>query len=64
MKHRLIQTLAAAMLVLGSLSFAHATDSDQENIHAVLNRTSPGAPAPHPGAARTLKSPAAGSPGA
>ena len=36
MKNRLLQTLAAAILVLGSLSGAHAVDSDQENIHAVL----------------------------
>ncbi len=36
MKNRLIQTLAAATLVLGSLSGAHAAASDQENIHAVL----------------------------
>ncbi len=36
MKNRLIQTLAAAILVFGSLSGAHAVDSDQENIHAVL----------------------------
>ena len=36
MKNRLIQTLAAAILVFGSLAGAHAADSDQENIHAVL----------------------------
>ncbi len=36
MKNRLLQTLAAAILVLGSLSGAHAADSDQEDIHAVL----------------------------
>ncbi len=36
MKYRLIQTLAAATLVFGSLSGAHAADSDQENILAVL----------------------------
>ncbi len=36
MKNRLIQTLAAAILVFGPLSGAHAADSDQENIHAVL----------------------------
>ena len=36
MKNRLIQTLAAAILVFGSLSGAHAADSTQENIHAVL----------------------------
>ena len=36
MKDRLIQTLAAAILIFGSQSGAHAADSDQENIHAVL----------------------------
>ncbi len=36
MKNRLIQTLAAASLVVGSLSGAHAAASDQQNIHAVL----------------------------
>ncbi len=36
MKNRLIHTLAAAILVFGSLSGAHAADSDQQNIHAVL----------------------------
>ncbi len=36
MKIRLIKTLAAALLVFGSLSGAHAADSDRENIHAVL----------------------------
>ncbi len=36
MKNRLLQTMAAAILVLGSLSGAHADDSDRENIHAVL----------------------------
>jgi len=36
MKIRLIQTLAAAILVFGSFASAHATDSDQENIDAVL----------------------------
>ncbi len=36
MKNRLIQTLAAAILIFGSLSGAHAADSDRENIHAVL----------------------------
>jgi hypothetical protein len=36
MKNRLIQTLAAAILVFGSWSGAHAADSDKENIHAVL----------------------------
>ncbi len=36
MKNRLIQTLAAAILIFGSLSGAHAADSDQENILAVL----------------------------
>ncbi len=36
MKNQLIQTIAAAALILGSLSGAHAADSDRENIHAVL----------------------------
>jgi uncharacterized protein (TIGR02246 family) len=36
MKNRLIQTLTVAILVLGSLSGAHAADTDRENIHAVL----------------------------
>ncbi len=36
MKNQLIRTIAAAALILGSLSGAHAADSDQENIHAVL----------------------------
>ncbi len=36
MNIRLIKTLAAAILVFGSLSGAHAADTDQENIHAVL----------------------------
>ncbi len=36
MKNQLIQTIAAAALILGSLSGAHAADSDQENIRAVL----------------------------
>ncbi len=36
MKNRLIQTLAAAIVVFGTLSGAHAAASDQENIHAVL----------------------------
>ncbi len=36
MKNRLIKTIAAAALILGSLSGAHAAESDQENIHAVL----------------------------
>ncbi len=36
MKNRLIQTLAAAILIFGSLSGAHAANSDRENIHAVL----------------------------
>ena len=36
MKNRLIQTLAAAILVFGSIAGAHAADSDQENIRAVL----------------------------
>ncbi len=37
MGNRLIQTLAATILVFSSLSGAQAADSDQENIHAVLN---------------------------
>ncbi len=36
MKNQLIQTIAAAALILGSLSGAHAADSDQEDIQAVL----------------------------
>ncbi len=36
MKNQLIQTIAAAALIVGSLSGAHAAESDQENIHAVL----------------------------
>ncbi len=36
MKNQLIQTIAAAALIVGSLSGAHAAASDQENIHAVL----------------------------
>ncbi len=36
MKIRLIKTLAAALLVFGSLSGAQATDSDRENIRVVL----------------------------
>ncbi len=36
MKNQLIRTIAAAALLLGSLSGAHAADSDQENIQAVL----------------------------
>ena len=36
MKNRLIQTLAAAILVFGSSSGAYAADSDRENILAVL----------------------------
>ncbi len=36
MKNRLIQTIAAAALIVGSLSGVHAAESDQENIHAVL----------------------------
>ncbi len=36
MKNRLIQTLAAAILVFGSLSGAHAADSDQEKIRTLL----------------------------
>ncbi len=36
MKKQLIQTVAAAIFLIGSLSGAHAADSDQQNIHAVL----------------------------
>ncbi len=36
MKNQLTQTLAAAILVFGSIAGAHAADSDRENIHAVL----------------------------
>ncbi len=36
MKIQLIKTLAAALLVFGSLSGAQAADSDRENIRAVL----------------------------
>jgi uncharacterized protein (TIGR02246 family) len=36
MKNQLIQTLAAAILVLGSSSGAYAANSDQENILTVL----------------------------
>ncbi len=36
MKKQLIQTVAAAILLIGSLSGAHAADSDQQKIHAVL----------------------------
>ena len=36
MKHRLIRTVLAAALILGSLSSAYATPSDNEKIHAVL----------------------------
>ncbi len=36
MKHRLIRTVLAAALILGSLSSAYATQSDYEKIHAVL----------------------------
>ena len=36
MKKQLILTLATATLIFGSLSGAHASDSDQENIRAVL----------------------------
>ncbi len=36
MKIRLTKTLAAVLLVFGSLSGAQAADSDRENIHAVL----------------------------
>ena len=36
MKKQLIQTVAAAIILIGSLSGAHADASDQQNIHAVL----------------------------
>ena len=36
MKNTLIQTLTAAILVFGLLPGAHAANSDQKNIHAVL----------------------------
>ncbi len=36
MKNRLIQTIAVAALILGSLSGAHATDLDKTQIEAVL----------------------------
>ena len=36
MKKQLIQTVAAAIFLIGWLSGAHAADSDQQNIHAVL----------------------------
>ena len=36
MKNRLIQTIAAAALISGPLSGAHAADSDNEKIHALL----------------------------
>ena len=36
MKYRLIQTIAAAALILGSLSGAHAADLDKAQIKAVL----------------------------
>ncbi len=36
MKNRLIQTIGAAALILGSMSGAHAADLDNENIHALL----------------------------
>lgn len=36
MKNQLIQTIAAAALILGSLSAAHATDLDKAQIEAVL----------------------------
>ncbi len=36
MKNQLIQTLAVAALILGSLSGAHATDLDKTQIEAVL----------------------------
>ncbi len=37
MKTQLIQTIAAAALILGSLSGAHAADLDKAQIEAVLN---------------------------
>ncbi len=36
MKNRLIQAVAAAALISGSMSGAHAADSDNEKIHALL----------------------------
>ncbi len=36
MKNRLMHIIAAAALLLGSLSGAHAADSDNEKIHALL----------------------------
>ena len=36
MKNLLIQTVAAAAMILGSLPGAHAADSDKEKIHAVI----------------------------
>ncbi len=36
MKNPLIRTMAATLLVLGSVSGVHAAQSDQERIHAVL----------------------------
>ncbi len=36
MKNRLIQTIAAAVLISGPLACAHAADSDNEKIHALL----------------------------
>ncbi len=36
MKHRPLRTVLAAALILGALSGAYATESDNEKIHAVL----------------------------
>ena len=36
MKHRPLRTVLAAAVILGVLSGAHATESDNEKIHAVL----------------------------
>ncbi len=36
MKHRTLRTALAAALILGALSGAYATESDNEKIHAVL----------------------------
>ncbi len=36
MKNRLIQTIGAAALILGSMSGAHAADLDNEKIHTLL----------------------------
>ena len=38
MKNRPIQTVAMAVLILGSLSGARAADSDKEKIHAVIKK--------------------------